>query len=70
MALTNAERQAAFKARRAETMDTLTQQNSALLAEVAALRTELDLMREKAHRLEVAALKAQIKRAGKPAAKR
>lgn len=70
MALTNAERQAAFKARRAETMDTLTQQNSALLAEVAALRTELDLMREKAHRLEVAALKAQIKRAEKPAAKR
>ena len=70
MALTNAERQTAFKARRAETMDTLTQQNSALLAEVAALRTELDLMREKAHRLEVAALKAQIKRAEKPAAKR
>jgi regulator of replication initiation timing len=69
MALTNAERQAAFKARKAETMDSLTQQNSALLAEVAALRIELDSMREKAHRLEVAALKAQIKRAEAPATK-
>ena len=37
MALTNAERQAAFKARRAETMDALAQQNAALLAEVAEL---------------------------------
>lgn len=63
MALTNAERQAAFKARRAETMDSLTQQNAALLAEVAELRSELDSMREKFHRLEVAALKAQIKAA-------
>lgn len=61
MALTNAERQAAYKARRAEMLETLTQQNAALLAEVATLRTELDAMREKAHRLEVAALKAQIK---------
>ena len=42
MALTNAERQAAFKARRAETMDALAQQNAALLAEVAELRAELD----------------------------
>ena len=61
MALTNAERQAAFKARRAEMLETLTQQNAALLAEVAALRADLDAMREKAHRLEVAALKAQLK---------
>ena len=50
MALTNAERQAAFKARKSETMDALAQQNAALLAEVAALRAELDAMREKAHR--------------------
>ena len=42
MALTNAERQAAFKARRAETMDALAQQNAALLAEVAELRAEVD----------------------------
>ena len=55
MALTNAERQAAFKARRAETIEALTQQNTALLAEVASLRAEVDAMREKAHRLEVAA---------------
>ena len=61
MALTNAERQAAFKARRAETMDALAQQNAALLAEVAELRAELDALKEKAHRLEVAQLKAQIK---------
>ena len=51
MALTNAERQAAFKARRAETMDALAQQNAALLAEVAELRAELDALKEKAHRL-------------------
>ena len=63
MGLTNAERQAAFKARRAETMDALAQQNAALLAEVAELRAELDALKEKAHRLEVAALKAQLKAA-------
>ena len=63
MALTNAERQAAFKARRDETMDALAQQNAALLAEVAELRAELDALKEKAHRLEVAALKAQLKAA-------
>ena len=45
MALTNAERQAAFKARKAETIEALTQQNSALLAEVAELRAEMDRMR-------------------------
>lgn len=63
MAMTNAERQAAHKARRAEMLEMLTQQNAALLAEVAELRAELDAMREKAHRLEVAALKAQLKAA-------
>ena len=60
MAMTNAERQAAHKARRAEMLETLTQQNAALLAEVAELRAEVDRLREKAHRLEVSALKAQI----------
>ena len=69
MALTNAERQAAFKAKRAETMDALTKQNAALMGEVAELRAELDAMKEKAHRLEVAALKAQLKRAEAPAVK-
>ena len=61
MALTNAERQAAFKARKSETMDTLTQQNAALQVEVTELRAEVDRLREKAHRLEVATLRAQIK---------
>ena len=69
MALTNAERQAAFKARKSETMDALAQQNAALLAEVAALRAELDAMREKAHRLVVATLNEKLKRAEAPAAK-
>ena len=69
MALTNAERQAAHKARRAEMLEVLTQQNAALLAEVAELRAELDAMREKAHRLEVAALKFQIAQAKRPATK-
>lgn len=69
MALTNAERQAAFKARKAETLDALAQQNAALLAEVAELRAEVDRLREKAHRLEVSALKAQIAGARQPAAK-
>ena len=69
MALTNAERQAAFKARKAETLDSLAQQNAALLAEVAELRAEVDRLREKAHRMEVAALKAQMKRADAPAQK-
>lgn len=63
MALTNAERQAAHKARRAETLEVLTQQNAALLKENAALRAELDALKEKAHRAEVAALKAQLKAA-------
>jgi regulator of replication initiation timing len=66
MALTNAERQAQFKARKSETMDALAQQNAALVAEVSELRAEVDRLREKAHRLEVAALKAQLKRAGAP----
>lgn len=69
MAQTNAERQAAHKARRAEMLETLAQQNTALLAEVKELRAELNTMKEKAHRLEVAALKAQLKKAEAPAAK-
>ena len=67
MALTNSERQAAFKARKAETMDALAQQNAALVAEVAELRKEVDRLREKSHRLEVAALKSQIAEAKRPA---
>ena len=62
MALTNAERQAALKARREEMTRLLAEQNSALLEENAALREEVAALREKAHRLEIAALKAQIKK--------
>jgi predicted nuclease with TOPRIM domain len=61
MALTNAERQAALKTRREETARMLAEQNAALLAENSELRGELDSMREKVHRLELAALRAQIK---------
>lgn len=63
MALTNAERQANLKARREEITQALTKQNAALLEENAALRAEVDLLKTKAHRLEVAALKAELKRA-------
>ena len=62
MALTNAERQAAYKARKAEMLETLTQQNAALIEENARLRDELDKLKEKMHRTEVAALKAQLKK--------
>lgn len=62
MALTNAERQAAYKARKAEMMETLTQQNAALLKENAELRAELDALKTKMHKAKVAALKAQLKK--------
>lgn len=67
MAMTNAERQAAHKARKAEMLETLTAQNAALMDEVVRLRRELDATREKLHRLEVATLKARLK-AATPAA--
>lgn len=62
MALTNAERQAALKARREETARLMAEQNNALLAENATLRAEVAALKDKAHRLEIAALKAQIKK--------
>ena len=61
MALTNAERQAALKARREETARLMAEQNSALMAENAALRAEVATLKDKAPRLEVSALKAQLK---------
>lgn len=63
MARTNAERQADLKARREETTRMLAEQNAALLEENAALRAEVAALTAKAHRLEVAGLKAQIKQA-------
>lgn len=43
-------------------METLTQQNAALLKENAELRAELDALKTKMHKAEVAALKAQLKK--------
>jgi predicted nuclease with TOPRIM domain len=63
MALTNAERQAALKARREETTRLLAEQNTALLEENAELRAEVTALKEKVHKLEIAALKAQLKQA-------
>ena len=67
MALTNAERQAALKARREETARLMAEQNNSLMEENAALRAEVAALKEKAHRLEVLTLKAQLKQAqGEP----
>lgn len=62
MALTSAERQAAFKKKREDLMQSLASQNEALLAENARLQSEVKALTEKCHRLEIAALKAQIKK--------
>lgn len=62
MALTSAERQAAFKKKREDLMQSLASQNEALLLENARLQSEVKALTEKCHRLEIAALKAQIKK--------
>lgn len=62
MALTSAERQAAFKKKREDLMQSLASQNDALMAENARLQAENKALIEKCHRLEIAALKAQIKK--------
>ena len=62
MSLTNAERQANFKKKREDLMQSLASQNEALLSENARLQAEVKALTEKAHRLEIAALKAQIKK--------
>ena len=62
MSLTNAERQANFKKKREDLMQSLASQNDALLSENARLQAEVKALTEKAHRLEIAALKAQIKK--------
>ncbi len=41
----------------------LAEQNSALLEENAALRAEVAALTDKAHKLEIATLKAQLKQA-------
>lgn len=62
MALTNAERQANFKKKREDLIQSLVTQNEALLSENARLQAQVKALTEKVHRLEIAALKAQIKR--------
>ena len=62
MALTSAERQAAFKKKREDLINSLATQNEALMAENARLQAEVKALTEKTHRLEIAALKAQIKK--------
>ena len=62
MALTSAERQATFKQKREALMQSLASQNEALTAKNARLQAENRALIEKCHRLEIAALKAQIKR--------
>jgi predicted nuclease with TOPRIM domain len=62
MSLTNAERQANFKKKRDDLMQSLASQNEALLSENARLQAEVKALTEKCHKLEIAALKAQIKK--------
>ena len=62
MTLTNAERQANFKKKRDDLMQSLASQNEVLLSDNARLQAEVKSLTDKVHRLEIAALKAQIKR--------
>lgn len=61
MALTPAERKANQTARRQEMMDSLVATNAALMADNAKLRADLDAAKEKIHKMELAALKLQLK---------
>ena len=61
MALTPAERKANQMARKQEILDSLVATNSALTAENAKLRFDLEAMKEKIHKMELGALKAQLK---------
>lgn len=62
MALTSAERQANFKKKREDLVQSLSSQNETLIADNARLQAEVKSLTEKVHRLEIAALKAQIKK--------
>ena len=64
MALTPAERKANQMARKQEILDSLVATNSALTAENAKLRFDLEAMKEKIHKMELGALKAQLKAKG------
>lgn len=62
MALTPAERQAASKERKQELIEKLTETVQKLTENVAVLQSENRALTEKIHKLEISALKAQIKK--------
>lgn len=61
MALTPAERKANQTARKQEILDSLVATNSALTAENAKLQETVKILTEKVHKMELAALKVQLK---------
>lgn len=63
MALTPAERQAAAKARKQEQLEKLEKVVEVLTENNQKLQAENKLLTEKIHRMEIASLKAQIKKA-------
>lgn len=62
MPLTNAERQANYKQKREDLLQSLASNNESLIADNLRLQAEVKLLVEKCHRLEILALKAQIKK--------
>jgi hypothetical protein len=64
MALTAAERQANSKARKEEILENLAKTNELLVFDNQNLRLEVRLLTEKVHKLEMAALKLQLKAKG------
>ena len=64
MALTAAERKANQMARKQEMLDSLVATNAVLTEENAKLRSDLDASKEKIHKMELAALKLQLKAKG------
>lgn len=63
MALTPAERQAAAKARKQEQIEKLEKAVEVLIENNQKLQAENKLLTEKIHRMEIASLKAQLKKA-------
>ena len=62
MSLTNAERQANYKQKREDLLQSLASNNELLMAENSRLQAEIKALVEKCHRLEIMALKAQLKK--------